>query len=96
MRTLSLIHICAPADQRGNVRVAYLGLDDEKGADATRQAIWAEVMKRYDFAVEAYQRAKTQSQVSVADEDKAPSFSAAPVEKYYEAPLPAEKLTRCV
>ena len=24
---------------------------------------------------------------------KAPSFSAAPVEKYYEAPLPAEKLT---
>ena len=83
----------APADQRGNVRVAYLGLDDEKGADATRQAIWAEVMKRYDFAVEAYQRAKTQSQVSVADEDKAPSFSAAPVEKYYEAPLPAEKLT---
>ena len=85
--------IGAPADQRGNVRVAYLGLDDEKGADATRQAIWAEVMKRYDFAVEAYQRAKTQSQVSVADEDKAPSFSAAPVEKYYEAPLPAEKLT---
>ena len=68
-------------------------MDDEKGADATRQAIWAESMKRYDFAVEAYQRAKTQSQVSVADEDKAPSFSAAPVEKYYEAPLPAEKLT---
>ena len=44
------LSICAPADQRGNVRVAYLGLDDEKGADATRQAIWAEVMKRYDFA----------------------------------------------
>lgn len=79
----------AQADRNGNYSMAYLGLDDEKGADATRQSIWAEVMKRYNFAVEAYQQAKTKSQVSVADEDKAPSFSEAPVEKYYEAPIPA-------
>ena len=81
----------AQGDRNGNYPMAYLGLDDEKGADATRQSIWAEVMKRYNFAVEAYQQAKTKSQVSVADEDKAPSFSEAPVEKYYEAPIPAEK-----
>jgi len=81
----------AQGDRNGNYPMAYLGLDDEKGADATRQAIWVEVMKRYNFAIDAYQRAKTQSQVSVANEDKAPSFSEAPVEKYYEAPIPAEK-----
>lgn len=81
----------AQGDRNGNYPMAYLGLDDEKGEDASRQSIWAEVMKRYNFAVEAYQQAKTKSQVSVADEDKAPSFSEAPVEKYYEAPIPAEK-----
>lgn len=81
----------AEADRNGNYRMAYLGLDDENGLDATRQAIWYEVMQRYNFAVEAYQQAKTKSKVSVADEDKAPSFSDAPVEKYYEAPIPAEK-----
>ena len=77
----------AQPDRNGNYRMAYLGLDDETGADATRQAIWAEVMQRYNFATEAYEQAKTKSKVSVADEDKAPSFSAAPVEKYYEAPI---------
>ena len=81
----------AQPDRNGNYRMAYIGLDDENGTDATRQAIWYEVMQRYNFATEAYEQAKTQSKVSVADEDKAPSFSAAPVEKYYEAPIPAEK-----
>lgn len=56
-----------------------------------RQAIWNEVLSRYNFASAMYDRAKTQATVSVTDEDKAPCFSATPVEKYYENELPAEK-----
>lgn len=80
-----------PADRSGNVPMAYIGIEDEEGGDATRQAIWKEVMQRYNIAVDRYQQAETRHSVSVADEDQAPSFSEAPVEKYYELPLPAEK-----
>lgn len=81
----------APADRNGNYRLCYLPIDEENNEDGVRQAIWSEMLQRYDFAVNAYEQAKTQSSVSVADEDKAPCFSDAPVEKYYEAPIPAEK-----
>ena len=37
-----------------------------------------------------HDQAKTKASVSVEDEDKAPCFSEAPVEHYYEAPVPAE------
>jgi len=70
---------------------SLLPLEDENGTDGTRQAIWSEVLKRYNYAVEMYQRSRTQSKVSVANEDKAPCFSATPVEKYYEAPIPSER-----
>lgn len=77
-------------DRGGNYRAVYLPLEDD-AEEGIRQAIWSEVIRRYDFATDSYEKAKTQSSVSVADEDKAPCFSAAPVEKYYEAPIPADQ-----
>ena len=68
-------------------------LDEENNEDAVRQAIWDEVNNRYKFAVDMYQKTKAESSVNVEEEDKAPYFSEAKVEKYYEAPLPAEKMT---
>ena len=73
--------------------VARLPLDEENNEDAVRQAIWDEVNNRYKFAVDMYQKTKAESSVNVEEEDTAPYFSEAKVEKYYEAPLPAEKMT---
>ena len=83
----------SPTTTRTSSSMAYLPIEGDNWEDAIRQAIWAETESRYEFAVESYQQAKTKSTVSVADEDKAPCFSEAPVEKYYEAPLPADKQT---
>lgn len=83
----------SPTTTRTSSSKAYLPIEGDNWEDAIRQAIWAETESRYEFAVESYQQAKTKSTVSVADEDKAPCFSEAPVEKYYEAPLPADKQT---
>ena len=55
-----------------------------------RQAIWQEVLRRYQIAVNNYNAAQSQALTSTEDEDKAPCFSKAPVEQYYEQPLPAE------
>lgn len=73
--------------------VARLPLDEENNEDAVRQAIWDEVNNRYKFAVDMYQKTKAESSVNVEEEDKAPYFRRQKVEKYYEAPLPAEKMT---
>lgn len=59
---------------------------------AIRQVIWAELTKRYDYAVQVLQQNKVKAQTQVADEDKAPCFSTAPAETYYEAPLPAQAM----
>ena len=63
---------------------------DDSATDAIREAIWREILKRYEFAQVMHDQAKTKASVSVEDEDKAPCFSEAPVEHYYEAPVPAE------
>lgn len=78
-------------DQSGNYPAAFLPIEDNGAENAVRQAIWAEVLKRYGFAVNSYEATKAQSSVKVEDEDKAPCFSSAPVETYYEAPIPADK-----
>ena len=70
---------------------AVLPIDDTNGNNATRQAIWNEVNNRYKFAIDAYQTARAETTINVAEEDKAPCFSQAPAEKYYEAPLPANR-----
>ena len=59
--------------------------------EAIREAIWRETLKRYEFARNMYDQVKTKTSMSVEDEDKAPCFSEAPVEDYYETPVPAEK-----
>lgn len=69
-----------------------LPLDEENDGAAIRQAIWNGTNGRYQFAVDAFQNDKAKKTVNVEDEDKSPCFSDAPVEKYYEAPLPAERL----
>ena len=71
---------------------AVLPLDEKNNEAAIRQAIRNEVNTRYKFAVEMYQQAKAEQSVKVQAEDKSPCFSEAPVEKYYEAPLPESKL----
>lgn len=78
-------------DRSGNYQAAILPLEDAGAEAAVRQAIWSEVLKRYEFAVQSYDAAKTRSSVSVADEDKSPCFSAAPAEKYYEMPVAADQ-----
>ncbi len=70
---------------------AVLPIDDTNGDNATRQAIWNEVNNRYKFAIDAYQTARAETTINMAEEDKAPCFSQAPAEKYYEAPLPANR-----
>lgn len=67
---------------------AILPLEDEGGEDAIRQAVWNETNNRFRFAVEVFQNEQARQSVNVEQEDKAPCFSAAPVEKYFEAPLP--------
>lgn len=62
---------------------------DNNSPDAIREAIWRETLQRYEYARNMYDQAKTRATVSVADEDKAPCFSEAPVEHYYEAPVAA-------
>ena len=64
---------------------------DDQATDAIREAIWRETLQRYEFARNMYDQAKTRATVSVEDEDKAPCFSEAPVEHYYEAPLAVGK-----
>ena len=67
-------------------RGVVLPLDDD-ASEGVREAIWRETLQRYEYARGMYDQVKTRTTVSVEDEDKAPCFSAAPVEHYYEAPV---------
>lgn len=79
-----------PSGQSG--ASALLPLDEENNEDAIRQAIWNETETRYRYAVNIFQNDKAKKTVNVEEEDKSPCFSEVAVEKYYEAPLAAEKL----
>ena len=81
----------AEVSERG-ISYAALPIDDENNEKAIRQAIWMESSSRYAFASDIYERSKAQSKVNVKNEDKAPYFSFAPVESYYEPPFPADRL----
>lgn len=59
---------------------------------AVRTLIWKIADYCFDGALNHYQNAKTRQGVSVANEDKSPAYSAAPVVAYYEKPLSAERL----
>lgn len=60
--------------------------------EGVKANIWSATLQRYDYALGAYQQAKSKAATSAADEDKAPCFSKAPVETYYEAPLPESQM----
>ena len=62
---------------------------DDNATDGIKAAMWKEVNSRYDFACAQYNAAKAKAATTVANEDKAPCFSDAPVEHFYEAPIPA-------
>lgn len=52
-----------------------------------RQAIWKETLRRYDVALGNLEQAKSKTLTGQDNEDKAPCFSKAPVESYYEEDL---------
>ena len=67
---------------------ALLPLDDN-ATNSIKAAMTKEVNNRYNYACTMYQQAKAKVATSVANEDKAPCFSDAPVEHYYEPAIPA-------
>ena len=62
---------------------------DDNATDGITTNFWQATMAAYDGAVEAYEDAKSKAATSAADEDKAPCFSKAPAEQFYEEPLNA-------
>ena len=77
----------------GNIRNEYraagkvlLPLDAEN-PDAVRQTIWREVERDYKSSVALLEALRAADRVSADREDKAPDWSPAHVETYYEAPL---------
>ena len=60
---------------------------DDNATDGITTNFWQATMAAYDGAVEAYEDAKSKAATSAADEDKAPCFSKAPAERYYEGAL---------
>lgn len=75
----------------GGPEVVNIPLDNNKVA--LKQAIWNEVSKRYSFAIDQYAKLKADNKVSNKSDDKAPDFSKAKAETYYEAPLKAEDMS---
>ena len=74
--------------QAGQVEMGTMLPRDDGGADALREALWRGVLSRYEYALDVWSQTQSRSTVSVADEDTAGCFSEAPVEAYYEDPLP--------
>ena len=60
---------------------------DDNCTDGITTNIWSATLSRYDFALNAYLQTKTKAATSSADEDKAPCFSEAKAEQYYEKPF---------
>lgn len=60
---------------------------DDNATEGIKAAMWKEVNSRYDFACAQYNAVKAKVATTVANEDKAPCFSDAPVEHFYESPI---------
>lgn len=58
----------------------------EDDVAAVRAAVWYQTDRRYKSAVEQLDKAKSDVQVNVAEEDKSPDFCAAPAEVLVETP----------
>lgn len=79
--------------QSGQFSSAPIPLSGANILESARQAIRSEVNIRYQLATYFYDMAKTKNDVNSKPVDNAPWFSQTKIEKYYEDPLPAEKLT---
>lgn len=64
----------------GTVTIPY----DDNAKEGIATNIWNSTLSRYKYAVAYYEDAKSKAATTVADEDKAPCFSDAKPEKYYE------------
>lgn len=73
---------------RQTAQTVTLPFEDD-ATDGITTNIWNATLTRYRYAQAMYEQAKSKAATSAADEDKAPCFSKAPVETYYETPLPA-------
>ena len=76
-----------PGQVAGGQRI-NLPLNDDPMA--IKQVIWDECFNRFRRAIDDFERAVARREVRVEQEDRAPSFSEAPVEIYFEPPLSAE------
>jgi TldD protein len=72
----------------GSNGFAPIPIPVEDDATAIRSVLWYQTDRKYKQAVEELTRARTVSQVSVAQEDKSADFSAAPPERSIEAIAP--------
>lgn len=81
---------CAPSRDGRSATTVTIPYDDN-AKDGITTNIWGATLTRYNYSLAAYQQAKSKASTTTADEDKAPCFSAAPVEKYYENPYAPEK-----
>lgn len=65
---------------------------DDDATEGITTNIWNATLSRYNYALAVFEQTKSRAATSAADEDKAPCFSNAPVEHYYEAPLDLNSL----
>ena len=71
---------------------ASLPIDDVfTSKNSVCQPIWQETQNRYDFALYSYKNTKTDKSIKVDGSDKAPAYSDAPIEKYYEPIIVGEQ-----
>lgn len=82
---------CMPSRDGRSASTVTIPYDDN-ATDGITTNIWGATLTRYNYSLAAYQQAKSKASTTTADEDKAPCFSAAPVEKYYENPYAPEKV----
>lgn len=80
-----------PSRDGRSAATVTIPFEDDATAGITTN-IWTATLSRYNYAVAAYEQAKSKAATTAADEDKAPCFSPAPVEHYYEAPLDLNSL----
>lgn len=82
---------CMPSRDGRSASTVTIPYDDN-ATDGISTNLWEATLSRYNYSLAAYQQAKSKASTSTAEEDKAPCFSDAPVEKYYENPYDLDKL----
>lgn len=65
---------------------------DDNATEGITTNIWNATLSRYKYAVAAYEQARSKAATSTENEDKAPCFSDAKAEVYYEEPYDLDKI----